>query len=155
MTRRIDNEVFFAEMERQIGEGRSVTLRVRGNSMRPLLRDGRDSVVARRHRQGEIAKGAVMFFRYNGVHVMHRVRSVDEHGVVFAGDGNYRTVERVQCDDVVALVTHVIRPDGRRIDCAGRRWRIASAAWLMLPPIVRRCILGAARRLTARAERKL
>lgn len=38
-TRSIDNGIFFREVERLLDEGDSVTIRVRGNSMRPLLRN--------------------------------------------------------------------------------------------------------------------
>lgn len=147
MERQISNEVFFAEVERILDEGSHVTLRVRGNSMRPLLRDGRDSVTIRRHREEEIRRGAVMFFRHRGAHVMHRIKSVAGDEIVFAGDGNYRREEHARREDIIAVVTAVTRPGGRTADCSGRRWRAASAAWLMLPASVRRCILGILRRL--------
>lgn len=150
MKKLLKNELFFAEAERLLADGQSVTLLVRGNSMRPLLRDGIDRVTIRRHRPDEIEKGAVMFFRYKGAYVMHRIKTVTGDEVVFAGDGNYRTVEHARRGDIIAKVVVITRTDGRKIECSGRRWRIMSAAWLTLPPIARRGILGISRRINKR-----
>lgn len=143
----IRNDIFFGEVERLLAEGGDVTIRVRGNSMRPLLRNGRDSVILRRSGDADIRTGAVMLFRYRGLYCMHRVKGVAGDEVVFAGDGNYRTVERAKRADVVALVRAVVRRDGTTVACDSRRWRFASAAWLALPAILRRYMLGAMRRL--------
>ena len=43
--KRIANECFFAWVESEIKSGRSVKFRVKGNSMMPLLRNGKDEVV--------------------------------------------------------------------------------------------------------------
>ena len=43
--KRIANECFFAWVESEIKSGRSVKFRVKGNSMMPLLRNGKDDVV--------------------------------------------------------------------------------------------------------------
>ena len=45
--KRIANECFFAWVESEIKSGRSVKFRVKGNSMMPLLRNGKDEVVAK------------------------------------------------------------------------------------------------------------
>lgn len=142
MTRQIPNNVFFAEAERILAEGGSVTMRVRGDSMRPLLRDGIDCVTIRRHTQDDIRKGAVMLFRHNGAYVMHRIRSVDGGRITFAGDGNIRTEEHAGRGDITAVMTSVTRPGGRTVHCTDRRWRAASGTWLALPAAARRCILG-------------
>ena len=46
--KRIANECFFAWVESEIKSGRSVKFRVKGNSMMPLLRNGKDEVVDRK-----------------------------------------------------------------------------------------------------------
>ncbi len=142
MTRPIPNNEFFAEAERILAGGGSVTMRVRGDSMRPLLRDGADCVTIRRHTPDDIRKGAVMLFRHNGTHVMHRIRSVGEEWITFAGDGNCREEEHVRREEITAVMTAVARPGGRTVLCSGLRWRAASGAWLALPAAARRCILG-------------
>ncbi len=143
----IKNNIFFAEVEQLLSEGQDVTIMVKGNSMRPLLRDGRDRVVMRRHRDEDIRKGAVMLFRYRGSYVMHRVVKIEGDVVIFEGDGNYRLQEVVMRKDIVAVVTAVILPSGKSLSCDGRRWRMASWWWLSKSRIERRVILGIMRRL--------
>ena len=144
---KLSNDIFFAEVEELLAEGRQVTITVRGNSMRPLLRDGRDKVVMRKAKDEDIRKGAVMLFRYRGSHVMHRVRKIEGDVVIFEGDGNYQQQEVVTRKDIVAVVEAVVRPSGRRIECSGRRWRVLSFVWLSQARFVRRVILGIMRRL--------
>ena len=57
---RLNNKIFFAEVEELLAEGRQVTILVRGNSMRPLLRDGRDKVILRKANDEDIKIGAVL-----------------------------------------------------------------------------------------------
>ena len=144
---RLNNNIFFAEVEDLLAEGKQVTILVRGNSMRPLLRDGRDKVVLRKANDEDIKKGAVMLFRYRGSHVMHRVTKIEGDVVVFEGDGNYKLQEVATRKDIVAVVEAIVRPSGRRIECSSRRWRFLSFMWLSQMRIERRVILGIMRRL--------
>ena len=144
---RLKNDIFFAEVEELLDEGRQVTILVRGNSMRPLLRDGRDKVVLRKANDEDIRKGAVMLFRYRGSHVMHRVTRIEGDVVIFEGDGNYKLQEIALRKDIVAVVEAVVRPSGKRIECSSRRWRFLSFMWLSQMRIERRVILGIMRRL--------
>ena len=144
---RLSNDIFFAEVEQLLAEGRQVTITVRGNSMRPLLRDGRDKVVLRKANDEDIKKGAVMLFRYRGSHVMHRVTKIEGDVVVFEGDGNYKLQEVATRKDIVAVVEAIVRPSGRRIECSSRSWRVLSFMWLSQARFERRVILGIMRRL--------
>lgn len=144
---RLKNDIFFAEVEELLAEGRQVTILVRGNSMRPLLRDGRDKVILRRANDEDIRKGAVMLFRYRGSHVMHRVTRIEGDVVIFEGDGNYKMQEIALRKDIIAVMEAVVRPSGRRIECSSRRWCILSFMWLSQARIERRVILGIMRRL--------
>ena len=144
---RLNNNIFFAEVEELLAEGKQVTILVRGNSMRPLMRDGRDKVVMRKANDEDIKKGAVMLFRYRGSHVMHRVTKIEGDVVVFEGDGNYKLQEVATRKDIVAVVEAIVRPSGRRIECSSRRWRVLSFMWLSQARFERRVILGIMRRL--------
>lgn len=143
----LPNEIFFAEVERMIAEGDSVIIKVKGNSMRPLIRSDRTSVRLSPCDVSTLELGDVVLFRYRGRHVMHRIIERREDDLLLAGDGNYKQVERCRLGDVVAKVDAVIRPDGKVIACDSRRWRTASRCWLALPQFVRRCILSAMYRL--------
>lgn len=143
----INNKIFFAEVERLLTEDITATILVRGNSMRPLLRDGRDKVVLRRSQESDIAIGEIMLFRYRGDCIMHRVVGIDGDMVVFAGDGNYKAHETAPRADVIARVEAVVRPSGRVVKCDSLHWRAISWAWLILPRELRRIILGVMRRI--------
>lgn len=141
------NDIFFAEVEQMLNEGQNVTISVKGFSMRPMMRNEKDKVVLTAHTKEDIKLGNVMLFRHNGNHIMHRIINIDGNNVTFAGDGNYRIIERATKEDIVAQVTTIIRPSGYTISLDSRRWKIYSKIWLALPAIIRRYILGLARRL--------
>ena len=147
MKLQVDNKIFFAEVENLLAEGESVTVRVRGCSMMPHLRDGKHSVVVRRCKAEDIKLGAVMFFEYRGQWIMHRLRRIEDDRFIFAGDGNYKLVEIVGRDALRGVVTDIILPSGKKLSCEGFKWRFKSSAWLMLPAIVRRYMLAIIRRL--------
>ena len=141
------NDIFFAEVERMISEGQNVTIPVKGFSMRPMMRSEKDKVILTAHSDNDIKQRAVMLFRHNGHHIMHRIITIDGNDITFAGDGNYRIREQATKDDIVAQVTAIIRPSGRTISLDSRRWKIYSTLWLALPKIVRRFILGLTNKL--------
>ena len=147
MKLQVDNKIFFAEVENLLAEGESVTVRVRGCSMMPHLRDGKHSVVVRRCEAEDIKLGVVMFFEYRGQWIMHRLRRIEGEKLIFAGDGNYKLVEIVGRDALRGVVTDIISPSGKKFSCESFLWRFKSGAWLMLPAIVRRYMLAIIRRL--------
>lgn len=143
----INNDIFFAEVERLLAAGQSVTLTVRGCSMMPWLRDGKHSVVVCRHSDADIKVGEILFFTHRGRWVMHRLRRIKGEKLLFAGDGNYRLWECVERKDVRGVVRSVVTPSGRMISCRSFTWRFRSKVWLLLPALVRRYILAIIRRL--------
>ena len=133
-TKNIANELFFASAEEFLGEGRSVELMVKGFSMRPFLRNGRDVVVLSPVEGMEVRRGMVVLFRHAGRHVLHRVRTVEQGGVLrIEGDGNYRTIERATLGDVVAWVSEVrLGGANRGFRYGSIRWRVRSGWSLMI-----------------------
>ena len=131
-TKQIANDLFFASAEEFLREGRSVELRVKGFSMRPFLRNGRDVVVLSPVEGVALRKGMVVLFRYGGRHILHRYRGTSPEGRLrMEGDGNYRIVEWADKEDVVAYVESVKR-GGRVIRYGSLGWRVGSLWSLML-----------------------
>jgi signal peptidase I len=130
-----------------IGEGQSVTIPVKGFSMRPMMRSEKDKVTLIAHNDEDIKRGAVMLFKHNEHHIMHRIIDIDGNKITFAGDGNYLLTEQATREDIIAVATSIIRPSGRIIRLDSRRWRVYSTIWLALPKIIRRYILGVANKL--------
>ena len=99
-------------------------LRVKGFSMRPFLRNGRDVVVLSPMEGVEVCEGMVVLFRHGGKHILHRVRRVGQDGTLrIEGDGNYRIIERATLGDVVAWVSEV------RLNGADGGFRYGSCRW--------------------------
>lgn len=139
----ISNDIFFAHIEDLLAEGQSALIRVKGYSMRPFMRSDRTQVrIAPLTTCEDLKVGDIVLFRYRGRHIMHRIHRIEEEIITLAGDGNYRQWEQCNRKDVVGIVSHVIKFNGRTIPCSSRRWRLNSALWLALPQLARRAILG-------------
>ena len=145
--RTMPNDIFFTEVEHIIAEGGEVVLCVKGNSMRPFIRSDRTRVRFSMCDPQSLKRGDIVLFRYHDRHIMHRIIRREGDRLLLAGDGNYRKTEQCTTDDVAAIVTAVIRPNGRVIPCDSTIWRTASAIWISLPQTVRRIILGLLRHI--------
>lgn len=124
MERTIPNELFFAEVERLIADGQQVRITVRGTSMRPFLRDGRDSVVLGPFTDTELTAGAVVLFRHGGGHLLHRIVGRSGGCLELQGDAS-PSVEKAATADVVAIVREVVKEEGRSIRNGSGKWRRA------------------------------
>lgn len=105
----LPNENVLPLIEEQIAAGKSVKLRVRGNSMFPILMDGRDMVNLHHVDPLQIKVGDVIFFRWGKGFLMHRVIEIVEEQpgarplkFVTRGDA-LRSTEVVPVEDVIAL----------------------------------------------------
>lgn len=132
----IDDSVILSEAVRLVNEGVEVTFPVNGRSMRPFIEGGRDSVVL--VKPGEVKRLDVVLARTDdGRHVVHRVLSVDGGRVTLMGDGNLCGRETCGVDGVLAKVTHVVRPGGKRVAFETARMRMAARFWVSLLPFRR------------------
>lgn len=147
----IPNEILIPEICRIIGEGHTVTLPLKGFSMRPFLEDGRDkALLAKPHapRVGE----PVLAENMPGHYVLHRVVEIDGDRMTLLGDGNLMP-EHCHTQDVRASVLGFYRKGSKRLDSVnGLKWRTYSWLWMRLRPI-RRYLLAAYRRLWLPAQR--
>lgn len=137
----LPNRLFFEQVEQLLAQGEDVRIRMQGHSMRPLLRQQRDTVVLRRCDARALRPGDVVLFRYGGRHILHRILWREGDRFTLAGDGNYRLREYCRAEDVVARMVCVVRPSGRTLDCDSRRWRMSSGLWLAVPEWIRRQLL--------------
>ena len=132
----IDDSVILSEAVRLVNEGVEVTFPVNGRSMRPFIEGGRDSVVL--VKPVDVKRLDVVLARTDdGRHVVHRVLSVDGGRVTLMGDGNLCGRETCGMDGVLAKVTHVVRPGGKRDAFETARMRMAARFWVSLLPIRR------------------
>lgn len=143
----IGNRVFFEQVEAVLATGHEVKFLLRGHSMRPLMHDGRDTLVVAPVRDEEMRVGEIVLFRYHERHILHRIIRRKGDQLVLAGDGNYHLKECCSTADVVGRLVRVERKSGKVVHCDSRAWHMRSFCWLIIPPFIRRCILSLMRHL--------
>ena len=130
------NAVLLPEVVRLLEEGHSVTLPLRGYSMRPFLEDGRDKALLRK--PVSINVGDAVLAEIAPKHfVLHRIVSIKGDHVTLRGDGNLG-VEHCRLGDVKATAVGFYRKGREQLDSTdGRKWRIYSWVWTRLLPLRR------------------
>lgn len=136
LQRHIANEIIIPEIKAMIDEGRVVTFRVRGRSMRPMIEGDRDSVVlvpcTDEVKVNDIILAEVSPKRY----VLHRIIKVDGDTLTMRGDGNLVGTETFRRSDVIGRAEAFLRK-GKRLNMDSRRWKVYSFFWTRLLPLRR------------------
>ena len=141
-TRMIANEVLLPQVVQMLQEGHTVTLPLRGRSMRPFLEDGRDKALLVAVKETPRVGDAVLAEISKGHFVLHRIVKIEGDRVTLRGDGNIGT-EHCRMDDIRALATAFYRKGRNEADSVkGWKWHIYSGWWMRLLP-VRRYLLFA------------
>ena len=107
----------------------AVILRLKGNSMYPLLRNGKDVVVLGKCPAESLQPMDVVLFRYRGKHVLHRIIRREGERLLIQGDGSIVAKEECTVDDVVGKVVQICRPSGKEIPVGSWQWTIPSRVW--------------------------
>lgn len=141
----LPNAVFLPEVVKLMNEGHTVTIQLKGYSMRPFLEHDRDRALMRK--AGNVKPGdAVLAEIFPGNFVLHRIVSIKGDKVVLRGDGNLKT-EQCRLEDVKGEVVGFYRKGRTTLDRTdGRKWKIYSRLWTSLFPI-RRFLLAGYRRI--------
>lgn len=143
-----DNRVFIPEIIRILEEGHTVTIGLRGYSMRPFLEDRRDKALLRKAtkiEKDDVVLAEIAPKRF----ALHRVISIDGDNVTLRGDGNI-AVEHCKRSDIHGFAVGFYRKGSSRLEStSGRKWRIYSFIWTRLLPI-RRYLLFAYKILNGR-----
>ena len=127
--KQIPNDLFFSWVETEIAEGRSVRFRLKGVSMFPLIRGGKDEVVLRPCSAEELRPMDVVLFKYKGTHLLHRIIHRDGDRLLIQGDGSFVAQEQCTTDTVIGKVRAIVRPSGKVISVESWRWRFPSWIW--------------------------
>ena len=138
------NAQLLPEVVKMLNEGHTVTLPLKGYSMRPFLENGRDKALlikAQHLKKGDPVLAEVRLGHY----VLHRIVAIHSNRVVLCGDGNLAN-EYCRQEDVRASVIGFYRKGRTTLDrIDGCKWRIYSMIWVNLRPF-RRILLGVYRR---------
>lgn len=101
----------------------------KGDSMLPLLREGKDLMVIEPRPQGPCKRyDAVLYKRPNGKYVMHRILKRRKDGYVLCGDNRYMREFGVPDEWIIGILTAVIR-DGKTIPVTAPRYRLYVHLW--------------------------
>ena len=125
-------------------ENRSVEILVRGASMLPTLKEGRDSVVLSRLEREPKKYDVVLYSRSDGSYVLHRIVKVGESYTAI-GDAQYVYESGILRESIIAIAV-AFRKNGRLISADSVRNRIYSLFWTKFRPL---------RRFLKRARRKI
>ena len=105
-----------------------------GDSMLPLIREGRDLLVIRRQ-TGRLKKYDVPLYRRdNGKYVLHRVLRVRSDDYVICGDNRWHRETGITDAHVLGVLTEIIR-DGKVTSVTDRRYRLYVHIWCDLFPL--------------------
>lgn len=144
---RLANDKLLPEVIAMIEAGHTVTLPLRGYSMRPFLEDGRDKALLSKPTDVKVGD-TVLAETAPGHYVLHRLVGLTAHSATLRGDGNLAT-ERCRPSDIKAKATGFYRKGRGKLDSTdGRKWRAYSYIWTRLLPI-RRYLLFIHRHLFA------
>ena len=114
-------------IEEHLRIGQSVRIYPRGVSMRPLIREGKDSVTISAV-QGTLSKNDIVLFRFGEHYVLHRFVGVGKNGYVFCGDHRYTYERGVAEESIVAVVTAISR-NGKDVRMGSFGYRVY--VWLI------------------------
>ena len=141
----IENHKFLPEVIKLLNEGHTVTLQLRGFSMRPFLEDNRDKALLAKAKDIQVGD-AVLAETAPKHYVLHRIIKIQGETVTLRGDGNLGT-EECHVNDVHGYVIGFYRKGRTKLDKTnGFKWRTYSHIWMALYPI-RRYLLAAYRRI--------
>ena len=115
----IDNDTFFAGVLPLLDQGKRVTIPVKGFSMLPFIRGGKDLVVLEKAGADLKADDIVLFRmgpREGGRYVMHRILSIDGDAVDIMGDGVLKAHEHVRRNQILAKAVEILRGGKHPVD---------------------------------------
>ncbi len=139
------NAEFLPEVVKMLNEGHTVTLRLRGYSMRPFLENDRDKALL--VKPSNIKVGDPVLAEIAPRHfVLHRIDKIEGDNIILRGDGNLG-VEHCKKENIVGAVIGFYRKGRKKMDKTdSRKWKLYSFLWTKLLPI-RRYLLGVYRRI--------
>ncbi|MCR4854229.1 MAG: S24/S26 family peptidase [Prevotella sp.] len=139
------NAILIPEIIKLIDEGHTVTLRLKGFSMRPFLEDGRDKALLTKPENPKV--GDPVLAEIAPLHfVLHRIVDIKGDKVTLLGDGNLRE-EHCTLADIKGAVIGFYRKGRDTLDRTdGKKWKTYSWFWTRLRPM-RRYLLAFYRRI--------
>lgn len=129
------NSILIPEVIRMLEDGHTVTLRLKGTSMRPFVEGERDKVILKAIKKPKV-KDPVLAEVKPGVYVIHRIKEINRDIVTLQGDGN-TCLEYCTINDIKGVAIGFCRKGrNNKIDYIyNRKWKIYSYIWIRMRPI--------------------
>ena len=141
----IANSILLPEIVKLMNEGHTVTLLLKGYSMRPFLENGRDEGLLKKADNPKVGT-PVLAEISPGNYVLHRLIAINGEHVTLLGDGNI-TPEYCLYSDIKGEAIGFYRKGRKKLDpIDGWKWKVYSKLWMSLRPI-RRWLLAFYRRI--------
>lgn len=122
-------------IQETLAAGKTVTFSPRGTSMLPFLRQGVDQVVLSPLPEQLRKYDLPLYRRDNGQYVLHRiVKAGDVYTCV--GDNQFELERGIRRDQMIALVTSVIRPN-KTVTMSAWTYRFYCRFWHCTRPLRR------------------
>lgn len=99
-----------------------------GDSMIPLIKQGRDLMVIKALKRPPKKYDAVLYKRENGNYIMHRIVGKNSDGFILCGDNQYDKEYGIKNEQILGLLTGVIR-DGKEIKTDSYAYKFYAFFW--------------------------
>ena len=122
-------------LEECLAENGFLTYRIRGVSMQPMLRQGRDLFTV-------VPKGSerckkydvVLYRRPSDPYVLHRIIEVRPDSYVILGDNCIAKEYGIRDEDILGVLTS-FRHNGHMVSVSDWRYRLYSRGWVFFQPV--------------------
>ncbi len=130
----LENAEFLLHVCELVNQGHTVSIRARGNSMRPFVESDRDVAVLTH--SDTYSKGDVVLAEISpGHYVLHRIDRIDGNKVTLRGDGNPYGTEHCMMSDIKAITCQFIRKGKTWNLQTSQFWKLYSKFWVSMLPI--------------------
>ena len=100
-----------------------------GDSMWPLLHEGRDLMIIDKKPEGRMKKyDAILYKRPCGKYIMHRILKVRQDDYVLCGDNRWLREFGVKDEWILGVLTAVVRK-GKRVSVTSWKYRLDVHIW--------------------------
>jgi hypothetical protein len=119
---------------KMLDEGMDINITVTGDSMFPLWKHKRDSVVITRCEKTSLKKGDIpLYRRVTGQYIMHRIVKVNNDSYNLCGDAQTQVEYNIKAENIIGVVKAFTRK-GKKYDCRNLLFRVYSVLWVAILP---------------------
>ena len=131
----LPNEIIIPKVAEYIRNGHTVTLPLRGYSMRPYLEDERDKALLAKVPEQLKVGDVILAEIAPKCYALHRIVNVSGDNITMYGDGNF-SPEHIHRSDVLAIATGFFRKGSEHLTPVDSFWYTCYwHIWLKLRPL--------------------